>query len=83
MRFQASIAQSARSFRHISARSSNREKHGEIDATANLSTRLVLLFFGFSKTFAQGFAAEATLNHLQLTVETQLLKRTLYFGYEN
>ena len=58
----------------MSARSSNREKDGELGATTNLSTRLVLLFFGFSKMLAQVFVADTKLNHLQLRVEIQLLK---------
>ena len=44
----------------MSAQSSNREKHGEIGSTVNLSIPLVLPFFGFSKRLAQGFAAETT-----------------------
>ena len=67
----------------MSARGSNKEKHGEIGATANLSTWLVLMFCGFSKRFAQVFAAETTLDQLQLAVEVQLLKSTLHFGFEN
>ena len=63
----------------MSMQGSNREKHGEIGATVNLSTRLVLLFFGFSKSLAQVFAAESTLDHLQLTVETQLVKYSAFW----
>ena len=66
----------------MSARSSNREKHSEMGATANLSTRLVFLL-SVSKRLEQAFAAEMTLGHLQSTVGTQLVKSALHFGFKS
>ena len=61
----------------MNGRSFNREKHGEICATTNFFTRLLLLFCDFSKSLAQVFLAESTLDH-QLIRETQLTYSRTY-----